>query len=51
MNTGIPNGRGSPHSSKPTSNIRLPIRTAPVEALIESTIATSVSVFAPNFQS
>jgi hypothetical protein len=32
MNTGIPNGGGSPHGSKPTSNIRFPMTTAPVEA-------------------
>src|SRR2546428_10157305 len=30
--TGIPNGGGSPHGSKPRSNIRFPITTAPVEA-------------------
>jgi hypothetical protein len=51
MNTGIPKGGGSPHGSKPTSNIRFPIRTAPVAAFISSTIASSVSVFASNFQS
>ena len=32
MNTGILNGGGSPHGSNPTSNIRFPITTAPVEA-------------------
>src|SRR6266545_319605 len=51
MNTGIPKGGGSPQGSNPTSNIRFPIRTAPVEAYISSTIASSVSVFSSNFQS
>jgi arylsulfatase A-like enzyme len=31
-NTGIPKGGGSPHGSNPTSNIRFPIRTAPVDS-------------------
>ena len=49
--TGVPEGGGSPHGSTPTSNIRLPIRTAPVVAAISSTIAASVAVFSENIQS
>src|SRR6266540_4098565 len=51
MNTGIPYGGGSPHGSNPTSNIRFPISTAPVDSNISSTIAASVSVLASNCQS
>src|SRR5712691_627924 len=51
MNTGIPYGGGSPHGSNPTSNIRFPISTAPVDSYISSTIAASVSVLASNCQS
>ena len=43
MNTGTPNGGGSSHGSNPTSNICLPIKTAPVEECISCTIASSVS--------
>jgi hypothetical protein len=43
MNTGIPKGGGSPQGSNPTSNIRFPIRTAPVEAYISSTITHAPS--------
>src|SRR5206468_7543943 len=51
MNTGIPYGGGSPHGSNPTSNIRFPISTAPVDLNISSTMAASVSVLASNCQS
>src|SRR6266511_1758026 len=51
MNTGIPYGGGSPHGSNPTSNIRFPISTAPVDSYISSTIPASVSVLASNCQS